>query len=646
MTPSFLPKDLPTINLFKRRTVLIWIILAVAMLGLVVRLVYLQVITAPDLLDRARRQQMFTLRPFIPRRMVTDRKGTVLAIDRPVYTLFAYPHLYEKNNRETGKDTKKKSFEELTTEIAEKLAPILKKSPEKLANILSRDTTSIQVEYWLSEETADRIYALQIDGLELIQQRHRLYPQQELAAELIGYVNVDHRGQAGIELSQEKLLERTDQAPAVVKDGNGNFIPNRIPVGMISSDRTSLQMTIDSRIQRTARQVLKQQMVKFNAKRGTVIVMDVRDGGLLTLVTEPTYDPNRYYEANVKLFKNWAVSDLYEPGSTFKPINVAIALEAGAIQPDTVFNDEGALTIGGWPVANFDYDQVGAVGPLSISQILERSSNVGMVHIIQRMKPSVYYGWLERIGLGDISGVDLPSETPSTLKPQEQFNEYVIEPATAAFGQGFSLTPIQMVQLQGILASGGKLLTPHVVKGLINEEGEEYYQTKLPTPRQIVSPATAQRVIEMMTNVVEKGTGLTARIPGYRIAGKTGTAQKASTTGGGYSNAKITSFVGIFPSKSPRYVVLAVVDEPVGSDAFGSTVAAPIVKTVIEDIIVTEGIPPSHPEEVISKIPTLSEPQPSIMPSATVSPAPQNPTPATTSSPQPSVSPKPSRDRQ
>ncbi|MFM7887238.1 MAG: peptidoglycan D,D-transpeptidase FtsI family protein [Pseudanabaena sp.] len=638
MTPSFLPKDLATANLFKRRTVLIWIILALAMLGLIARLVYLQVITSPDLLDKARRQQMFTLRPFIPRRMITDRKGTVLAIDRPVYTLFAYPHLYEKNNRDTGKDAKKKSFEEITIEIAEKLAPILKKTPEKLVNILSRDTTSIQVEYWLSEETADRIYALQIDGLELIQQRHRLYPQQDLAAELIGYVNVDHRGQAGIELSQEKLLERTDQAPTIAKDGSGNFIPNRIPAGMISSDRTNLQMTIDSRIQRTARQVLKQQMVKFNAKRGTVIVMDVRDGGLLTLVTEPTYDPNRYYDADVKLFKNWAVSDLYEPGSTFKPINVAIALEAGAIQHDTVFNDEGSLTIGGWPVANFDYEKVGAVGPLSISQILERSSNVGMVHIIQGMKPSVYYGWLERIGLGDISGVDLPSETPSTLKPQEQFNEYVIEPATAAFGQGFSLTPIQMVQLHGILASGGKLLTPHVVKGLVNEEGEEYYQAKLPTPRQIISPATAQRVIEMMTNVVEKGTGLPARIPGYRIAGKTGTAQKASTTGGGYANTKITSFVGTFPAKDPRYVVLAVVDEPIGSDAFGSTVAAPIVKTVIEDIIVTEGIPPIYPEEVISKIPTLPEPQPTVSPSA-------SPT-LPSSTPLPSSSPKPSRVRQ
>ena len=629
MTPSFLPRDLATINLFKRRTVLIWIVLALSMIGLIVRLVYLQVVTAPDLLERARRQQMFTLRPFIPRRTITDRKGTVLAIDRPVYTLFAHPYLYKKDKPE---------------DIAAKLAPILRKSPETLLSVLSRDTTSIQVEYWLSEENADRIYNLRIEGLDLVQQRHRLYPQQDLAAELLGYVNVDHRGQAGIELSQEKLLERTDQAPEVAQDGNGKLIPNRIPAGMISTDRTSLQMTIDSRIQRTARQVLKQQMVKFGAKRGSVIVMDVRDGSLLSLVTEPTYDPNRYYEADVKLFKNWAVSDLYEPGSTFKPLNVAIALEAGAIQPDTVFYDEGALTIGGWPVANFDYEQVGAVGPLSISQILERSSNVGMVHIVQRMKPSVYYGWLERIGLSDISGIDLPSETAGALKPQEQFIEYVIEPATASFGQGFSLTPIQMAQLHGILASGGKLLTPHVVKGLINEDGEEFYQPKLPTPRQIISPATAQRVVEMMTNVVEKGTGLPARIPGYRIAGKTGTSQKASTTGGGYVNAKITSFVGIFPAKEPRYVVLAVIDEPIGADAFGSTVAAPIVKTVIEDIIVTEGIPPSHPEEVISKIPTLPEPKPPVSPSASPSPlSPQDLSPSPNAAP--SSQPTPSRDR-
>lgn len=557
---------------------------------------------------------MYTLRPFIPRRTITDRKGTVLALDRPVFTLFAHPHLFKK--------TKKDQVESPIEEIAAKLAPILKRPVEELTTVLSRDTTSIQVEYWLSEENADRIHNLRLDGLDLVQQRNRLYPQQDLAAEIIGYVNVDHRGQAGIELSQERLLERTDQTPAVTQDGYGKLIPTRIPAGMIRSDRTSLQMTIDARIQRTARQVLKQQMVKFSGKRGAVIVMDARDGGLLSLVTEPTYDPNRFYDVKkLELFKNWAVSDLYEPGSTFKPINVAIALEAGAIQTDTVLNDEGALTIGGWPVANFDYDQVGAVGSLSISQILERSSNVGMVHIIQRMKPSIYYGWLERIGLGDTSGIDLPAETASALKPQDQFIEYVIEPATTAFGQGFSLTPIQMVQIQGILASGGKLLTPHVVKGLINEEGEEYFQPKLANPRQVISPATAQRVVEMMTNVVQKGTGQNAKIPGYRLAGKTGTAQKADPNGGGYTNTKITSFVGIFPSQAPRYVVLAVIDEPVGADAFGSTVTAPIVKTVIEEIIVTEGIPPSHPEEVISQVPILPEPMPSISPSPAATPS-------------------------
>ncbi|OIP77694.1 MAG: cell division protein FtsI [Oscillatoriales cyanobacterium CG2_30_44_21] len=616
MTPSSLPRDLATLNLFKRRTVLIWLFLTLSMVSLMVRLVFLQVVTAPALTDKARKQQMYTLRPFIPRRTITDRKGTVLALDRPVFTLFAHPHLFKK--------TKRDQLESPVEEIATKLAPILERPVDELTKVLGRDTTSIQVEYWLSEENADRIHNLRLEGLDLVQQRNRLYPQQDLAAEIIGYVNVDHRGQAGIEISQEKLLERTDQTPSVTQDGYGKLIPTRIPAGMIRSDRTSLQITIDARIQRTARQVLKQQMVKFSGKRGAVIVMDIRDGGLLSLVTEPTYDPNRFYEVtNLELFKNWAVSDLYEPGSTFKPINVAIALEAGAIQPDTVLNDEGSLIIGGWPVANFDFDQVGSPGALSIGQILERSSNVGMVHIVQRMKPSIYYGWLERIGLGDTSGIDLPAETASTLKPQEQFIEQVIEPATSAFGQGFSLTPIQMVQIEGILASGGKLLTPHVVKGLINEEGEEYFQPKLPNPRQVISPATAQRVIEMMTNVVQKGTGQLAKIPGYRVAGKTGTAQKADPKGGGYTtSAKVTNFVGIFPAKDPRYVVLAVIDEPVGADAFGSTVTAPIVKTVIEEIIVSESIPPSHPEEVITQVPILPEPTPTPSPSPTATPKP------------------------
>ncbi|WP_019499844.1 peptidoglycan D,D-transpeptidase FtsI family protein [Pseudanabaena sp. PCC 6802] len=590
----------------RQRTLLVGLILLLAAIGLIVRLVYLQVWTSAELLEKAKWQQMFQLRPFIPRRTITDRNDEVMAIDKPAYTLFAHPKLYKLKPEE----------------IAEKLAPVLNKPAAKLLPLLSQPSSTTKIDSWLTEDVADNIFNLRIDGLDLAPQRHRLYPHKDLAAEVLGYVNIDHHGQAGVEFSQEKLLERTDQASDVVQDGRGRLIPSSLPAGVLRVDRTRLQLTIDARTQRVARQELRSQMKKFNAKRGAVLVMDAKNGELRTLVTEPTYDPNQFDRVpkeKYEVFKNWAVSDLYEPGSTFKPINVAIALEAGAIQSDTVFNDEGALTVGGWPVANFDFESRGAVGPLSISQILQRSSNVGMVHIIQQMKPSVYYGWLERVGLGDISGIDLPAETPSTLKPQEQFTTYVIEPATAAFGQGFSLTPVQLLQMHGILASGGKLLTPHVVKGVVNEEGEEAYQPKLNPPRQIFSPATTTKVLEMMVAVVEEGTGKPARIPGYRLGGKTGTAQKANPNNGGYTSGKITSFVGIFPAVEPRYVALAVIDEPVGADAFGSTVAAPIVKAVIEDIIVADKIPPSHLQELNSDA-LLTKPSPSAdNPAATTS---------------------------
>jgi cell division protein FtsI (penicillin-binding protein 3) len=643
-TPA--PRSSTTTQRLKFRAILVWGILVLAALGLIARLVFLQVISFSDLKAKADGQQLTQLRPLIARRSIIDRRGVVLAIDRPEYSLFAYPQ--ELKKQITGlvqarlkqlkispEESAKRQEEEVSKkidEIASKLSLILSDRPApKIVELLSQNLVSVKIQEWVPAEQADRIADLRIsnklsdvsldslkaenskiEGIESRQHRRRFYPQQDLAAEVLGYVDIDHRGRAGIELSQEKYLEPTNKDADTNRD---KLIPNGVPAGMIHTDQTRLQLTIDARIQRTARQALKQQITKYGAKRGTVMVMDVKDGGLLALVTEPTYDPNQFFKSKVELFKNWAVSDLYEPGSTFKPINVAIALEAGAIQPDTVFYDEGALTIGEWPVANFDYESAGANGSLSISQILERSSNVGMVHIVERMKPSVYYGWLERIGLGDVTGVDLPAEAPSSLKSQSIFVNQRIEPATTSFGQGFSLTPIQLLQLHGMIASRGKLLTPHVVKGLINAEGEDVSQPKLAAPRQIFTQSTMIKVLEMMTNVVEKGTGKPARIPGYRMGGKTGTAQKAAA--GGYSRAKITSFVGIFPSNEPRYVAIAVIDEPIGDDAFGSTVAAPIIKTVLEDLIVTESIPPTHLSEISTQLPpvqTQPEPQPKPQP--------------------------------
>ncbi|MEQ8381561.1 MAG: penicillin-binding protein 2 [Coleofasciculus sp. A1-SPW-01] len=558
------------------RLLLIWVIMMAGSFGLLFNLYRLQVVISPSLEEKARQQQMIYMRPFIPRRPIVDRNGNVLAVDRRVYTLYVHPKLFKLSK----------------VTIATQLAPILDKSSTDLETLFNKRNTGIQVSGSLTEDTANKIAQLSLDGLELIPKYSRLYPQQELAADVVGYVNVDHQGQAGIEYSQEKLLEREIRTLRMSRAGNGTLMPDHIPEGFLHSDDLRLQLTLDSRLQRAARSALKQKIKEFNAKRGTVIVMDALDGSLLVLVSEPTYNPNQYSTSEISLFKNWALADLYEPGSTFKPLNVAIALESGVVRPDSLFNDTGSIQIGRWPIANYDKKAHGMINP---AQILQHSSNVGMVRMMQQMQPEVYYGWLERLGLGQRLETDLPFETAGQLKNQRKFTSSPIEPATTAFGQGFSLTPLQLAQLHATLANGGKLVMPYMVQGLFDSQGQLYWQPRLSAPRPIFSPETSQKVLEMMETVVSQGTGKTAQISGYRVAGKTGTAQKASPTGGYFTNAKITSFVGILSVDSPRYVVMAVVDEPKGN-AFGSTVAAPIVKSVMEALIAIEQIPPSQPK--------------------------------------------------
>lgn len=571
-----------------RRLLIVWGVLVGGCLLLMVNLMRLQVVQAPELLKQARSQQMTFLRPFIPRRPIVDNAGNILAIDHPVYTLYAHPI----------------AFKEPKPVVAEKLAPILGRSAAELMRKFDSADSGLRLEYSLAENAADRVRDLQLDGLDLAQQQQRLYPQQGLTADVVGYVDVDQLGQAGVEYSHKNLLERSVKSVRLSRTGTGAVMPDRVPGGFLHIDDLRLQLTIDSRLQRVALAALQQQVKKYSAKRGVVLVMDTKDGSLRTLIGEPSYDPNQYYKAKVELFKNWALTDLYEPGSTFKPLNVAIALEAGAVKPDQVFNDEGSIYIDSWPIQNFDYSYAGARGPSNVSEILQRSSNVGMVHIVQQMQPQVYHNWLQRIGLGQTTSSDLPFEIAGQFKDRKTFVESPVEIATSAFGQGFSLTPIQLLQLHGILASGGKLLAPHVVQGLYDSNGQPYWQPNQPAPKQIFSPTTAQTVLQMMEAVVSKGTGKAAQIPGYRIAGKTGTAQKAGAGGGYLESAKITSFVGIFPVEAPRFVVVAVIDEPKGEDAFGSTVAAPIVKAVMEALITIEKIPPSQPIQAPSPSPS------------------------------------------
>jgi cell division protein FtsI (penicillin-binding protein 3) len=564
---------------YRQRLLWVWILLALGLCTLVGRLFWLQVFQHTILRERAQAQQLTQLRPHRALHPIIDRDGKLLAKDEPMFRLFAHPKLF--------------SSKKTPTEIAAALAPIIQLKEGELVKLFQSGETGIPIIRDLSEDTAEKIRALALDGLELTPEWKRVYPRRDLMSGIVGYVNADHLGQAGLEYSLRSLLNSKPPSSWVSEDGQGLLLPERFPLGPLNAEDRNLKLTLDSQIQWSARSALLKKMKEFQAKRGTVIAMNVQDGSLLALASEPSFDPEKFYASDPALFKNWAVSDLYEPGSTFKPINVAIALDAKAIKPTDIVNDVGHISVGGWPIQNNDG---GAYGPINITKVLEVSSNIGMVRIMEQVPRKIFYDYLERIGIGKRTATDLPFETAGQTKDKTQFIDYPIEAATTAFGQGFSVTPIQMAQLHASLGNGGKLVTPHVTDGLYDPFDKLIAVPQFTPPRQIFAKSTADSVLKMMGSVVMNGTGKPAQIPGYRLGGKTGTAQKAD--GGAYQNARITSFVALFPVEKPKYVVIAVVDEPQGSNAYGSTVAAPVVKSVLETLISVEGIPPSHPEEI------------------------------------------------
>ncbi|MDB9528145.1 penicillin-binding protein 2 [Oscillatoria sp. CS-180] len=556
------------------RIVLVWLLLVAIALGLAGRLAYLQLFNGDTLQAIAQQQRARQINANVGRRSIIDNQGIPLAVDRLVYTLYGHPAL----------------FRQPISVVAQTLSPVLEIPAGTLAEQFKGQATGLRIVDDLPEETARRIQQLRLDGLELVPSQQRFYPQQDLFSQIVGFVNLEGKAQTGLEAQYEKRLSLPmPQAPHVVGPA--------LPVINLPTEETSqqLQLTLDNRLQRIAQEALRQTLRKFGAQQGTVMVMEVHTGELRAFAVEPTFDPNRYFDANLGWLKNWAVTDLYEPGSTFKPINVAIALEADAITPDDTIYDEGRLRFGEWTIQNSDYEAMGGVGMLSIADVLRKSSNVGMVRIMEQLPASEFYAWLEKLELDRPTNISLPAENAQALKEREQFVNSRVDAATAAFGQGIALTPIKLLQLQAAIANGGYLVTPKVVKGLVSDTGQLTWQPDVGDRKSVFSQETADAVLKMMETVVEDGTGEAAQIPGYRIAGKTGTSQKV-TEGGVYGSGRITSFVGLLPVEAPQFVVLAVIDEPLGDDAYGSTVAAPLVRTVMESLVVLEGIPPSSPQ--------------------------------------------------
>ena len=566
------------------RLITVAVLLALGLGGLSLRMAWLQVIDGSNLESRARRYQTETRNPLGRRRTIVDRQGRLLAVDEERVTVWAHPRYF----RFMGDGGEERRSPE---EVAAKLAPVLQVNASTLVKRMGQQRSGVRLLSNVEPTMAARLKALGIDGIDFEHGPQRIYPQGTLFANVLGFLNLERVPQAGLEQSLDEQLQSQELTLGIRKGGDGTPLPDGLGAGQMHRDDLRLQLTLDTRLQRVAQMELARQVKQWSAKRGAALVMDAHNGELLALTSVPTYDPNSFWDFKPGLFREWAVQDLYEPGSTFKPINLAIALQKQAINPNSTVHDNGSLMISGWPIYNHDKVAHGVVG---MAKVLQVSSNVGMVRAMQRLEPSLYWEMLNTLGIGDAPDTDLPGAVSGQLKRRSTFLGNAIEPATTAFGQGLALTPLKLLQLHGMFSNGGFLVSPHITRGL--RSGNDLGGPSTSHKRRVLDAAVSQQVLGWMESVVEKGSGQPAQVAGYRIGGKTGTAQKAAN-GVYIPGARITSFVAHLPVDQPRYVVLVLVDEPQGENAYGSTVAAPVARSIIEALLVIEKIPPSRPRQ-------------------------------------------------
>jgi len=570
-------KIVPLIPLDQRRFKFIYIFSLLLIFCLFGRLVKLQVFNAPDLQRKARLIQSSKTNSLKKRRSIVDRNNRVIAYDKPLYKLWAHPKYF---NFPGDSINRVRSIEE----VIEKLSPILGINDEILLRKFNNNNnkmSGIKLLDKIAEEKAEEIKNLQISGIDLFKYSQRYYPQGELYSNLVGFVNDENVASAGLELHLDNQIKVFNKSNLIKRGGDGTPLPDNSAPGDFISDYKSLGLTIDSKLQKASYNALSKQVSNWKAKKGFAIVMDVNDGRILSLVTVPSYDPNKFWQYDSELFRGWYSQDLFEPGSTFKPINLALALEEKVIQKDGVVEDIGKINVGGWTLSNWDKK---GNGYIDYPKVLQVSSNVGMVKIMQNLDPIIYWDWLKNLGINKNLETDLFESTAGQLKSKDLFVNQSIEPAVTSFGKGFSISPLKLVQLHAALANGGFEVTPHVTstfKERVNKNPK----------KQFFSPDVSKIVLEWMESVVDKGSGSGAKIEGYRIAGKTGTSQKAIN--GSYTSKKVYSFVATLPVNDPKFAVLVVVDEPSKSYAYGSTVAVPVAKEIIESLIVIEKLPPN-----------------------------------------------------
>ena len=528
------------------------------------RAAYVQVVEGSRYERMATRQHRETIEIPAGRGTIYDRTGEPLAIGEQATTVYADP-------RNVVAPMK----------AAVKAGEALDLDPDVLYPALrDRTTRFVFIQRKADPVKAKELEHLAVSGLGFYAEERRTYPQGRVAAHVLGYAGTDNRGLDGLEASLDKTLAGTPGYEIVVRDPAGRAID------VVTSRREragrNVVLTLDHQLQASAEQILSNAVARWRARGATAIVMDPRTGAILAMANAPTFDANAFSSAPAAARRNRAVTDLYEPGSTFKIVTIAAALEDNVVAPDTSFRLAPTIEVADRTIREA---HTRGTETMTVRQILAESSNVGTITVAQKLGGPALAAWVDRFGFGKRTGVDFPGESPGMVLPYEDWSGSTI--GTVPIGQGIAVTPLQMVGAYASIGNGGVMPPAHLIAKV---GGKKVRHGK---GRRVVSKHTADRMTAMFRDVVVEGTGTEAAIPGYTVAGKTGTANKAEN--GRYVSKYVASFVGLVPARKPRLAILVMVDEPRGQ-IWGGVVAAPVFRDIARFALQYLEVPPDAPE--------------------------------------------------
>ena len=543
-------------------------ILAVAFAGVVGRLGWLQVVRHGDLAALAERQYSRTVVLPAQRGPIVDRQGAAVATSSPAESLFAQP-------RALGDPVR----------VAARLAPLIATPEREVHAALTSGKPFVWLRRRLPPATAAEIRALREPGLGFLPEPLRLYPNRELAAHVVGFEGADG-GLEGIERAMNDVLAGGPGKVVVGRDALGREV---VTEAVVQQPRPGhgVMLTLDRTIQYLAEREIDAAYRRTHAKAAMAIAMDPRTGDVLAMAIRPTFNPNAFLDVPSRdHWRNRAVTDPFEPGSTFKIILAAAALQEGVVHPDErIYAENGRITIAKTTIHDWK-----KYGWLTFGEVLQNSSNVGSIKVGLALGRDRYYRYMTAFGFGAPTGVGLAGESRGQLRDPQRWSALSLP--TMSIGQEISVTALQMVAAFGAIANGGTLMQPRLVRALFDADGRETRRFGPRAVRQVISPETARTLTGLMTQVVVAGTGHNAAIPGYDVAGKTGTAQKLDPTTRRYSrNPGVLSFIGFAPSDAPRLVMLVMLDEP-KNEKWGSEAAAPIFSAIGGEVLRYLDVPP------------------------------------------------------